>query len=77
MTKSFKTRLIPSFLSFLQQTSEGRGPILLVPELCLMTGLSEDMRSNFTIMKDIGVHTRVMPGDRTRELQKFLNQINK
>nr|ALI93846.1 Piwi [Holothuria glaberrima] len=59
-----------------KQTAEARGPILLVPELCLMTGLSEEMRSNFTIMKDVGVHTRVVPGQRTRELQKFLNQIN-
>nr|QQA03725.1 Piwi protein [Apostichopus japonicus] len=55
---------------------EERKPILLIPELCLMTGISEEMRSNFSIMKDIGQHTRVNPGNRTRELEKFLHQIN-
>ena len=35
-----------------------RAPIMLVPELCYMTGLSERQRSDFNLMKDLGEYTR-------------------
>ncbi|XP_076360662.1 piwi-like protein 1 [Tachypleus tridentatus] len=50
--------------------------ICLVPELCYMTGLTDDMRSDFKVMKDIAVHTRVTPNQRQAALQQFINNIN-
>ena len=52
------------------------GPILLIPELCHMTGLTDEMRSDFRVMKDLAVHTRVGPKERIETMQKFVAQIN-
>ncbi|PRD22810.1 UNVERIFIED_CONTAM: Piwi-like protein [Trichonephila clavipes] len=49
--------------------------ICLVPELCFMTGLTEDMRNDFKVMKDIAVYTRIRPECRQLELQKFINNV--
>uniref|UniRef100_A0A1B6KR98 Piwi domain-containing protein n=1 Tax=Graphocephala atropunctata TaxID=36148 RepID=A0A1B6KR98_9HEMI len=38
--------------------------ILLVPELCRMTGLTDDMRANFNLMRAMATHTRIGPSDR-------------
>lgn len=51
------------------------GPIVLVPEVCIMTGLSEETRGNFQIMKEIATHTRVGPEQRAESLKKFMNRI--
>ena len=42
-----------------------------------LTGLTDDMRADFHVMKDIAVHTRVPPDKRTATLQGFINQINR
>ena len=52
------------------------GPIYLVPELCFMTGLSEEQRANFQLMKALGDYTRQDPKRRTESLMKFSNRIN-
>jgi aubergine-like protein len=36
----------------------------LVPELCVLTGISEDMRRDFRAMNDIAAFTRLAPADR-------------
>jgi aubergine-like protein len=51
--------------------------IFLVPELCSMTGISEDMRADFHVMADISQHTRVFPSQRGAELQKFVSDTKK
>ena len=38
--------------------------IKLVPELCFMTGLTDAMRSDFKIMKEVGAITRMTPPQR-------------
>lgn len=38
--------------------------IILVPELCRATGLTEDMRTNFRTMKELSTFTRVGPASR-------------
>lgn len=38
--------------------------IILVPELCRATGLTEDMRTNFRTMKELSTYTRVGPASR-------------
>eukprot|EP00300_Choanocystis_sp_HF-7_P007998 c15637_g1_i2.p1 GENE.c15637_g1_i2~~c15637_g1_i2.p1 ORF type:complete len:484 (+),score=135.25 c15637_g1_i2:311-1762(+) len=49
--------------------------ILLVPECCCMTGLTDDMIQNFQLMKDIGEHTRVGPNDRVQSYMDFRQKI--
>jgi PAZ domain len=50
--------------------------VALVPELCYITGLTDDQRSNFTVMKDLGEHTRLSPAQRKIALERFINEIN-
>ena len=38
--------------------------ILLVPELCNLTGLTDTMRADFKVMKDVAQFTRVTPTQR-------------
>jgi len=38
--------------------------IYLVPETCYMTGLTDAMRSDFHLMKDISATTKCDPGQR-------------
>lgn len=50
--------------------------IYLIPQLCSMTGITESMRNDFSVMKDISNYTRVLPGARATELEAFLRSIN-
>ncbi|BFZ03166.1 hypothetical protein BsWGS_06204 [Bradybaena similaris] len=50
--------------------------LCLIPELCYMTGLTEDIRRNFTVMKDLAIHTRVTPAQRQYAMKKFINNVN-
>ncbi|OWF41593.1 piwi-like protein 1 [Mizuhopecten yessoensis] len=50
--------------------------LLLVPELCILTGLSDDVRSDFSVMRDVASHTRIAPEGRVNTLSGFMNQIN-
>ncbi|KAM6246793.1 piwi-like protein 1 [Porphyrio hochstetteri] len=54
-----------------------QGPVVLIPELCFLTGLTEKMRSDFNMMKDLAVHTRVPPEQRQHEIGKLINYIQK
>lgn len=51
--------------------------IYLVPELILPTGLTDQMRSDFRVMKDLGAHTIVKPDKRLPMIQGFAEKINK
>ena len=53
------------------------GPIHLIPELCMLTGLSDDARSDFHVMRDIASHTRIMPNDRLSSLAAFIKSFPK
>lgn len=48
----------------------------LVPELCYLTGLTDEMRSQFTIMKDLAVYTKLSPHHRVGAYKKFIENIN-
>jgi hypothetical protein len=50
-------------------------PVLLIPELCFMCGLTDEQRSNFRLMQDLSVHTRQAPEARIRNLQAMANRI--
>ncbi|KFP74741.1 Piwi-like 1, partial [Apaloderma vittatum] len=53
------------------------GPVVLIPELCFLTGLTEKMRNDFTMMKDLSVHTRLSPEQRKQEIGRLINYIQK
>ncbi|KAM6954108.1 piwi-like protein 1 [Aplochiton taeniatus] len=53
------------------------GPAMLIPELCYLTGLTDKMRSDFNIMKDLSSHTRLTPEQREGRLTRFVNNIHK
>ncbi|KAK3795239.1 hypothetical protein RRG08_056298 [Elysia crispata] len=50
--------------------------LCLIPELCYSSGLTDDMRSNFSMMKDLAAHTRVTPAQRQLAMKKFIDNVN-
>ncbi|XP_074526370.1 piwi-like protein 1 [Halichoeres trimaculatus] len=53
------------------------GPALLIPELCYLTGLTDKMRADFHIMKDLSSHTRLSPEQREGRLNRFITNIQR
>lgn len=49
--------------------------ICLVPELCQLTGLTDDQRSNFRLMKDVATYTRITPNQRHAAFKKVTNNF--
>ena len=39
------------------------------------TGLTDEMRNDFMLMKDLAVHTRVDPKNRNQSLLRFMGDI--
>ncbi|CAJ1068058.1 piwi-like protein 1 isoform X1 [Xyrichtys novacula] len=51
------------------------GPALLIPEFCYLTGLTDKMRGDFTVMTELSKHTRLGPSDREARLTRFTSNI--
>lgn len=49
--------------------------LYLVPELCVLTGLTDEARADYRVMHDVGQHTRVPPDNRCQTLSSFINNI--
>uniref|UniRef100_A0A1A9W0S0 Piwi n=1 Tax=Glossina brevipalpis TaxID=37001 RepID=A0A1A9W0S0_9MUSC len=49
--------------------------IILIPELCRPTGLTDTMRSNMQLMRAMADHTRLEPGGRMDRLRTFNNRL--
>jgi len=49
--------------------------LYLLPELCTMTGITDEVRANFNVMKDLAVHTRIDPTRRVATCNDFMNLI--
>uniref|UniRef100_S4RYE2 Piwi-like RNA-mediated gene silencing 1 n=1 Tax=Petromyzon marinus TaxID=7757 RepID=S4RYE2_PETMA len=47
----------------------------LLPEISYLTGLSDKMRSDFHLMKDLGLQTQVGPDKRAMTTQKFIEKL--
>jgi len=47
----------------------------LIPELCSLTGLTDEARADFGIMKDVSAHTRVSPATRHERMLRFMQDI--
>ena len=52
------------------------GSIFLVSELCNMTGLTNEQRANFALMKAMAEYTRQTPDKRVEALNNFSKRIN-
>ncbi|CAF2228788.1 unnamed protein product [Rotaria magnacalcarata] len=52
------------------------GPILLIPEFCRETGISDSMRNDFNLMKELASHTHIEPTPRYQSLMDMVNTIN-
>ncbi|GFY37292.1 piwi-like protein 1 [Trichonephila inaurata madagascariensis] len=50
--------------------------VYLIPELCCMTGITDSMRSDFTMMREMSNRTRLDPAQRVANLEKFMYRIN-
>lgn len=50
--------------------------IVLLPELCFMTGLTDDIRSDVRAMRDIASHTRIPPQIRHAKLLQYLKSLD-
>lgn len=43
----------------------------------LFKGLTDKMRNDFTVMKDLAVHTRLTPEQRQREVGRLIDYIHR
>ena len=71
-----KQPLIVSMPKVREQRGGVSGPIYLIPELCNMTGLSDEQRANFQLMKTMGEYTRQGPDKRAETLAKFSERLS-
>jgi len=53
------------------------GPILLVPELCFMTGLTDEQRSDFRLTSSLSQWTRMEPNKRVESLTQLSTRLTK
>ncbi|CAL8115744.1 unnamed protein product [Orchesella dallaii] len=51
------------------------GPILLIPELCQMTGLTDEMRANNQLMRALATHLHTDPNARVAKLKDFMQRL--
>ncbi|KAG7189003.1 hypothetical protein KM043_008597 [Ampulex compressa] len=49
--------------------------ILLVPELCYVTGLTNNIRSDFKVMRDLSSITQVSPSNRRDVIKRFVQEV--
>uniref|UniRef100_A0A182NPY6 Uncharacterized protein n=1 Tax=Anopheles dirus TaxID=7168 RepID=A0A182NPY6_9DIPT len=48
----------------------------LIPEICYLTGLTDTMRRDYKVMRDIATYTRITPNQRILAMQKFCENVN-
>lgn len=57
------------------QNASANDVVILIPELCRVTGLTDNMRSNFQLMRAMSDHTRMNPGRRIERLTQFNRRL--
>lgn len=50
--------------------------LCFIPELSYLTGLTDTMREDFRVMKDIASYTRITPNQRVNSLRTFIRNVN-
>lgn len=58
------------------QIQEERTTTCLIPELSQLTGLTDEMRNDNTLMRDIASYTRVTPNQRIAAARKYIARVN-
>lgn len=48
---------------------------MLIPELARATGLTDQMRDNFQLTRELGNHTRLTPSARIKRLMAYNNRL--
>lgn len=48
----------------------------IIPEICYLTGLTDEMRNDFKVMRDIATYTRISPNQRVNALNQFCKRVN-
>jgi len=71
-----KQPLLVSMPTLKEKRAGASGPVLLIPELCFMTGLSDAQRADFNLMKAMGDYTRQDPAKRTQTLMGFSKRMS-
>lgn len=66
-----------NFIQLIGQTAKKEVVMCLIPELCYVTGLTDEMRSQFTVMKDLAVYTKLAPYQRVAAYKQYVDNINK
>ena len=71
----------PMLLSVVKTKDSGTGErtekqVHLVPEVCYMTGLTDQMRSNFRVMQDLAQYTKQDPDKKSRTLTEFKQTVD-
>ncbi|TGZ48140.1 piwi-like protein Ago3 [Temnothorax longispinosus] len=51
--------------------------ILLVPELSYAAGLTDNIRNNYTMMKDLSIVTKMSPDQRREVIRRFVEEVEK
>lgn len=51
--------------------------IVLVPEFCYMTGISDEMRSDRSLMVEMSSKTRLSPAERISRISEFIKRLQK
>jgi aubergine-like protein len=72
-----KDKKQPLLISFTKKTKPDgkRECIGLVPELCRLTGVTEEMRTNFRLMRAVSDYTRLDPKERIRKLNSYNSRL--
>lgn len=52
-------------------------PILLIPELCVLTGVNEQMRTDFNFKRTLENFSKVDPSSRQKRLSDFINRFSR
>ncbi|XP_045460997.1 piwi-like protein Siwi [Harmonia axyridis] len=58
-----------------ERRAGGPDVYLLVPELCQLTGLTDEQRANFHLMSALATKTRIPPGPRQQKLIQFARRL--
>nr|QID20010.1 piwi [Drosophila buzzatii] len=58
------------------QSSNASEIVILIPELCRVTGLTDSMRSDYTLMRAMANHTRMNPERRIERLKTFNRRLH-
>lgn len=51
--------------------------VYLIPELCKMTGLTDEQRADFNVMKELAYYTKLEPTDRMDRVSNHVDNLNK